>query len=213
MSNPPTAVGSTCFFRPSVAVLYNFSVKVYMIVVSYTPNDNLSPWKFPGDIRHLWTYTYHQYYIARAVFLLRFSVTNRRMRLSLFFCALYTPHHIYKSFPTYYDHHVNCPLLSVDVRIMHMSSVEQPARRMDSLRCSQDVWRKFIMCHLDCVPFFWGGHYPEQNRVRGLWVGRTAVLPYCCRVPYYCTTVVQHQEFVSAVVVVVHTPRDVVASF
>ena len=89
-----------------------------------------------GDIRHLWTFTYHQYYIARAVFLLRFSVANRRMRLSFFFCALYTPHHIYKSFPTYYDHHVNCPLLSVDVRIMLMSSVEQPARRMGSLCCS-----------------------------------------------------------------------------
>ena len=66
-----------------------------------------------GDIRHLWTFTYHQYYIARAVFLLRFSVANRRMRLSFFFCALYTPHHICKSFPTYYDH-VNCPLLSVE---------------------------------------------------------------------------------------------------
>ena len=88
-----------------------------------------------GDIRHLWTFTYHQYYIARAVFLLRFSVVNRRMRLSFFFCALYA-HHIYKSFPTYYDHHVNCPLLSVDVRIMLMSSVEQPARRMGSLCCS-----------------------------------------------------------------------------
>ena len=25
-----------------------------------------------------------------------------------------------------------------------------------------------------------GGHYPEQNRVRGLWVGCTAVLLYCC---------------------------------
>ena len=56
--------------------------------------------------------------------------------LLFFFCALYTPHHIYKSFPTYYDHHVNCPLLSVDVRIMLMSSVEQPARRMGSLCCS-----------------------------------------------------------------------------
>ena len=91
-----------------------------------------------GDIRHLWTFTYHQHYIARAVFILRFSVTNRRMRLSFFFCAFYTPHHIYKSFPTYYDRHVNCPLLSVDVlvRIMLMSSVEQPARRMGSLCCS-----------------------------------------------------------------------------
>jgi len=28
-------------------------------------------------------------------------------------------------------------------------------------------------------------------RDRGLWVGCTAVLLYCCRVPYYCTTVVQ----------------------
>ena len=43
------------------------------------------------------------------------------------------------------------------------------------------------MCHLDCVPVFLGGHYPEQNRVRGLWVGCTAVLLYCCtEIPVRC---------------------------
>ena len=64
-----------------------------MIVVSYyTRNDNLSLWKIMGDIRHLWTLTYHQYYIARAVFLLRFSVANRRMRL--YFFSVLSTHHI-----------------------------------------------------------------------------------------------------------------------
>ena len=45
-----------------------------------------------GDIRHLWTFTYHLYYIARAVFLLRFSVANRRMRL--YFFSVLSTHHI-----------------------------------------------------------------------------------------------------------------------
>ena len=113
------SVGSTCFFRPSVAVLYHMK--------NYGRHQTSVDFYVPPVL-----------YRSRCIsFAIQCSKSSNATLF--FFCALYTPHHICKSFPTYHDHHVNCPLLSVDVRIMLMSSVEQPARRMGSLCCSQDV--------------------------------------------------------------------------